>query len=146
MRTSRGRRRRPPNQRVRGKRRIIPLEAGLPAAALVFVIRWMALLWGWGWVFGTFFIYLGAGYVAADQRAHQVRDRPRARQSYLSYALPAALVAWGAGWLGFSVTLMIWMLFQDSWGRLVSFAVWLPLTLPLAFFGGVLGGQWRQKG
>lgn len=144
MTTRRWRRRRVPSRRVRSREVPSYLRLGLPAAGLVCLIRWMGLLWGWGWLVLALGVYFVTGYVAADLRAIRTFGHRRVRSAYVSDALLTALVAWGVGWGMFEVTLMVWLLFQDVFGKISGLIAAIPWTLPLAFIGGVAAGQWRQ--
>ncbi len=138
------RRRRVPSRRVRSREVPVYLRLGLPAAGMVFLIRWAGLLWGWGWLALTVGVYFVAGYMAADTRARRTFGHRRVRHSYVSEALSTALVAWLVGWSAFAVMLIVWLLFQDVFGKISGLLAAIPWTLPLAFIGGVAAGQWRQ--
>ncbi len=138
------RRRRAPTRRVRSREVPLPLRLGIPGGVVVFLIRWAGLLWGWGWLILALGVYFVVGYMAADTRAMRTFGHRRMRQAYVTEALSTALVAWFVGWGTFLVVLIIWLLFQDIFGKVAGVVAAVPWTLPLAFIGGVMAGQWRQ--
>ena len=138
------RRHRAPNRRVRSKAQSVYLRLGLPGGGVVFLLRLLSLLWGWGWLVLTAIVYFVVGYMAADERARRTFGHRRVKPSYIGESLLTALVAWFAGWLVFVVVLIGWLLFQDVFGRVEGIIAAVPWTLPLAFIAGVAGGQWRQ--
>ena len=133
------------SKRVRGGKVPIPLRVGIPGGMVVLFVRWLAFLFGWGWVWATLLVYFVLGYIAADTRARETFGHRKVRREYIPLAVGTALVAWGVAWVLFSVSLMVWMAFQDIVGRVVGLVVWLPQTLPLAFIGGYVGGALRKS-